>query len=289
MKDQQAKCQDNPVSFIQAFFNERLWGYQKNIVNSVRDSKVTAVKSCNGIGKSYTAARVALWFLYSFPNSKIITTAPTFRQVEDILWRELRNAKSKAIIPLSGKLNQTSLDLSEEWFAIGLSTNEPDRFQGYHAEHILLVVDEAAGVDEEIFVASDGIVTSEGAKVLYIGNPTNLGGTFYKSFRSDGVSKITVSAFDTPNFTQFGITLKDIREGTWQEKIDDELPAPYLITPEWVADKYIKWGESTPMCVGQILQAGSSIFHISVNLCKYRQRILLRKKTKFSLLCQKYY
>ena len=109
MKDQQAKCQDNPVSFIQAFFNERLWGYQKNIVNSVRDSKVTAVKSCNGIGKSYTAARVALWFLYSFPNSKIITTAPTFRQVEDILWRELRNAKSKAIIPLSGRLNQTSL------------------------------------------------------------------------------------------------------------------------------------------------------------------------------------
>lgn len=253
MNAQQLKCQDNPVSFIQAAFNEKLWSYQKQVVNSVRDFKVTAVKSSNGIGKSYCAARTALWFLYSYPNSKVITTAPTFRQVEDILWRELRNAKSKAIVPLTGRLNKTSLDLSEEWFAIGLSTNEPDRFQGYHAEHILLVVDEAAGVDEQIFIASDGIVTSDGARVLYIGNPTNLGGTFYKSFRSEGVNKITVSAFDTPNFTKFGITLNDIRNGTWQEKIDDILPAPYLITPEWVADKFTKWGEGTPMWSARVL------------------------------------
>lgn len=253
MNEYQIKCQQNPVSFIQAAFNEKLWPYQKLIVNSVRDNKITSVKSCHGIGKSYTAARIALAFLYSYPNSKVITTAPTFRQVEDILWRELRNAKTKSIIPLSGKLNQTSLDLSEQWFAIGLSTNEPSRFQGYHAEHILLVADEAAGIGEEIFEASEGIVTSQGARVLYIGNPTGIGGTFYKSFRSEGVSKLTVSAFDSPNFTTFGITVDDIRNNTWKEKITTDLPAPYLITPDWVYDKYQRWGENTPMWFARVL------------------------------------
>ena len=30
-----------------------------------------------------------------------------------------------------------------KWFAMGLSTDDPDRFQGHHAEHLLLVMDEA--------------------------------------------------------------------------------------------------------------------------------------------------
>jgi hypothetical protein len=191
--------------------------------------------------------------LYCHPNSKVITTAPTFRQVEDILWRELRSAKQKAIIPLTGKLNQTSLDLSEEWFALGLSTDQPDRFQGYHAENILLVVDEAAGVNEEIFQASEGIVSSEGAKTLLIGNPTSLAGTFYQSFRIPSTSKINISCFDTPNFTEFGITIEDIRTNTWQEKIDAPLPAPYLITPEWVYDKFLKWGDNSPMWQARVM------------------------------------
>jgi hypothetical protein len=252
-KELQELCKNKPDGFIHISFNESLWNYQRDIVYSVRDNKVTAVKSCNGIGKSYIAARLALWFLYTYPDSKVITTAPTAKQVRDVLWREIRSAKSKAVLPLSGQLNQMSLDLSEEWFALGLSTDKPDRFQGFHAEHILLIVDEAAGVDEDIFVASDGIVTSQGAKVLYIGNPTNTAGTFYNSFRLEGVSKITVSAFDTPNFVKFGITLDDIRNGTWQEKITGELPAPYLITPEWVADKYKKWGENTPMWSARVM------------------------------------
>jgi hypothetical protein len=242
-----------PVLWIEEVFGEKLWDKEREIVNSVRDNIRTTVKSCHGSGKSFDSARIALWFLYCFPNSKVITTAPTFRQVQDILWREIRTAHAKSRIPLSGKPLQTSLELGEEWFALGLSTDDPDRFQGYHADYILLICDEAAGIKEDIYEASTGIVSSQHAKELYIGNPTNISGTFYNSFKMPGYNKIHISAFDTPNFTKFGITLEDIKNDTWKYKIISELPAPYLITPEWVADKFIRWGEGTPMWDSRVI------------------------------------
>ena len=245
--------QQEPVDFIELAFGDELWGKEQQITNSVRDHKYTVVRSCHGSGKSFTAARIALWFLHSFPNSKVITTAPTFRQVEDILWREIRSARTRSRIQLGGKVNNTSIDISEQWFAMGLSTDEPDRFQGYHAIDILLIVDEASGVTEDIYNASEGIVSSQHARILYIGNPTNTDGTFYRSFKLPGYSKIHISAFDTPNFTTFGITLEDIRNNTWQKKITGDLPAPYLITPEWVYDKYLRWGEGNPMWDSRVI------------------------------------
>jgi phage terminase large subunit len=245
--------QEEPVDFIELAFSDALTDYQQAIATSVRDNTYTAVRSCHGAGKSHIAARIALWFLYSHPDSKVVTTAPTWRQVEDILWRELRDAHTKAKVQLGGKPNNTSLNLGEQWFATGLSTDDPDRFQGYHAVDVLLICDEASGIEEAIYNASEGIVSSQHARVLYIGNPTNTTGTFYKAFKLPGYGKIHISAFDTPNFTAFGITLEDIRAGTWQQKITADLPRPYLITPEWVADKYLRWGEGNPMWDSRVM------------------------------------
>lgn len=239
--------QEMPTDFIELALGDDLWTKQQQIVNSVRDNTYTAVRSCHGIGKSRTAADIVLWFLHSFPNSKVITTAPTFRQVEDVLWQEIRAVRNKAKINLGGHITKTRLELDENWFAVGLSTDDPDRFVGYHAPYLLVIVDEAFGIPEPIYEAVEGIISSGYVRVLYIGNPTAVAGTAYQSFRLPNVSKIAVSAFDTPNFTSFGITLDDIRNNTWLGKITGPLPRPYLISPEWVADKYSRWGEGTPM------------------------------------------
>ncbi len=245
--------QQDPKLFVDQILGCSLWQRQKDIIESVAKNRRTTVRSSHGIGKSYIAARTALWFLYSHPDSKVITTAPSFRQVEDILWREMRVAHTKAKYELGGKMLQTTLNLDNDWFALGLSTDQPDRFQGFHAVDILLIIDEAAGVKEDIFNASEGIVSSDHSRVLYIGNPTNLSGAFYSSFKLENWNKIHISAFDTPNFTTFGITLDDIRANTWLAKITSELPAPYLVSPEWVYDKYLSWGESNPMWESRVL------------------------------------
>lgn len=250
------KAQNDPVWFVENVLNAKPWSKQAEILCSVRDHPRTAVRSCHGIGKSFTAGQVILWFLCSFPYSIVLSTAPTWRQVEKLIWKEVRASYRRAKVPLGGNLLPKSPEIQivqDEWYAAGLSTNEPDRFQGFHEENILVVVDEAAGVPEEIFEAIEGVLTSRNARLLLLGNPTNTQGTFYKAFKGDGWKTISISAFDTPNFTEFGITEEDVASGKWEQKITGPLPNPKLITPEWVADKYRRWGPTSPAYSARVL------------------------------------
>ena len=249
------QARKDPAWFARHVLGVQPWSRQMDILNAVRDHPKVAVRSCHGIGKSFTAALVILWFLYCHPGAIVLSTAPTWRQVDKLIWKEVRAAYNRSRVPLGGKLMPSApeIRIDADWYAAGLSTNQPDRFQGFHAEHILVVVDEAAGVPEQIFEAVDGVLTSAHSRLLLLGNPTSASGTFYDAFRKPGWRTIAVSAFDTPNFTTFGITEDDIRTGAWQEKITGSLPIPQLITPAWVADKYIQWGPESPAYQSRVL------------------------------------
>jgi len=229
------RAQRDPVFFVRHVLGGDPWEKQEEVLNAVRDHRRVAVRACHGVGKTKVAAWVALWFLYCHRNSKVITTAPTWHQVENLLWREIHAAHATSRIPLGGKVLQTQIELGKQWFALGLSTDKPERFQGFHAENILLIVDEASGVDQRIFEAAEGFLTSPGAKLLLIGNPTQLSGEFYNAFRSSLYHKIHISAFDSPN----------LKAG--------KIVRPYLVTPEWVEEKRIKWGEDSPMWYSRVL------------------------------------
>jgi phage terminase large subunit len=253
--------QQDPVWFIEdEILGDHLWRDQRRIIESVRDNFKTAWRSCHGIGKSFCCARLVLWWLFSFPYSIVLTTAPTWRQVEDILWKEIRSAYNNSKEPLGGDLapSATRLSISGiEWMALGLSTNDPNRFQGYHAEHLLVIADEACGVDEDIFDAIMGVLTSAHCRLVLIGNPTDIGGQFYRACRNpEGWSTGKTSAWDTPNFTKFGITRDDIINNTWRSKVplkkgatnkdDFDWPYPWLITPKWAYDAFLEWGTAYP-------------------------------------------
>ncbi len=261
------RSQRDPVWWVRECLGEEPWGKQREILESLVDNPVTAVRSCHGIGKSWVASRAVLWFLFSFPGSIVFTTAPTKRQVESIIWQEVALAYGKARWPLGGIMLKTRLDVAEKWFAFGFTTRVPDGFQGLHAPYILGIVDEASGLAPLIWDAIDGNLSAGHTRLLSIGNPTDPAGKFAGMFKSPGVKKISVSAFDTPNFTTYGITLDDIRSGAWQKKIADHarvqtldpaaksqwLPAPHLVDPFWVADKHRKWGEASPAFVSRVL------------------------------------
>jgi hypothetical protein len=237
----------NPEWWVREVLGDDPWQKQVEIIESVRDNPETAVRSCHGAGKSFIASRCALWFLYNHPDSVVITTAPGRRQVRGILWKEIRSAHRKAKVPLGGRVLTQELELSEEWFAWGFTAPEydPDRFQGFHAEHILVIVDEASGVSPVIFDEGvSSVLSSSGSRLLMIGNPTNPNGEFAKAFKDPNVKKIAISAFDTPNFTAFGITQKDIENDTWRAKITGPLPNPRLVEPAWVAKRWARWGRS---------------------------------------------
>lgn len=248
-------AQSDPVGWCKEVLGVEFWPEQAAILEAIRDNPFVTARSCHGIGKSFLAGNASLWFLNSFPNSIVLTTAPTWRQVEKLIWKEIRQSFKKAKYRLCGDLMPKAPEIQVEqdsWCALGISTNDPDRFQGFHAEHLLVIGDEAAGINEEIFEAIWGVLTSEHCVLFLPGNPTKIGGTFYKSHREPGWAKFHISAFNTPNFQYFGISEEDIWNNSWEQKITEPLPAPWLVTPQWVANMK-RWGRDSPVWQARVL------------------------------------
>jgi phage terminase large subunit len=227
-----------PSAFAKDVLGVDLWKKQIEIMEAVRDRSRVAVKACHASGKTRAAADTALWFLSTNPDSAVITTAPTWRQVAELLWRDMRHDYHRAVVPLGGRfLEAPHWQIDDKWYALGLSTDKPDRFQGHHASKMLVIVDEAAGVGEPVFEAIEGLMSTDDAKLLMLGNPTSHAGSFYSAFHTmrQLYHCITISAFDTPNFAGKGMV------------------RPYLVTRQWVDDMRIKWGETNPLWYARIL------------------------------------
>ena len=215
----------SPERFAGEILNSRWWPRQRDIARCVMQSRRTVVKSANGVGKTYLAADLSLWFLYCHAPSIVLTTAPTRRQVESLLWEEIRRRIRRSNAELPGVLLKTKLQIREGWFALGLATDEDVRFQGFHAENMLIVMDEASGVPDEIWNAIEGVAVGRNNRVLAIGNPLAPAGQFYRAFRSSRWRTLTVSAMEHPNVTGRGEAI----EGA--------------VTRETVADRVAEWCE----------------------------------------------
>jgi phage terminase large subunit len=224
----------HPVVFCRELLGFEPWSKQREILTSIRDHKRTAVRSSHGTGKTAGAGRAALWFLNAYRPSKVITTASVWPQVEHQLWPEIGAAYKGGRGLQRGRLSKTQLWLAEDWFALGLSTDEAERLAGYHSPHLLVIVDEASGVNEAIYEAIESLLTSEGSKLLLIGNPTQPAGTFYDAFHRNRAlySTIHISAFDCPAFTGEQVT---------------EAAAAGLVTRAWVDEKRLTWGGGHPL------------------------------------------
>ena len=245
------RAQLDPRWFCDRLLGADLWKMQVDIASSVFTNRYTSVVACHGPGKTFLAGQISLNFLYAFKPSKIITTAPTARQVYSLLWSEIRTAHGRGtkLRPLGGEPLKTRLELAPDWFAEGFATSEfnVERVQGYHSPNILIIVDEASGVADPIFDSLEGLMSSGNAHMLLIENPNRGEGRFWESHQNHPLYKaFKISVFDTPNFTYFGITRDDIISGKWKEKIGNRvLPRPYLVTPEWAAERMAAWGEDS--------------------------------------------
>ena len=203
-----------PVAFCEDVLGFHPWGPddsptnhggQQAILNDLWAHRFVVVASCNNAGKTMLAAHAALTFLHTFPQSIVLSTAPTWHQVEGLLWRRIREAGSRARTKLPGSLTNTGVDLAPMWFARGLSTNEEERFQGYHPENVgamLVIVDEASGVGEHIYSALAGYLTGSNVYMLWIGNPTKAEGPPYEAFKAGRwivpFKAHRISAYDVP-------------------------------------------------------------------------------------------
>ena len=215
-----------------------LWGKQKEIVRSVlvEKNRITAVRSCHDSGKSFIAARIGLIYLSTNQDSLVITTAPSWTQVKEILWRELRAAYSKmetryATIGMGAKILTTSLEFSPTWYAMGIATKKEsevvevaERMLGFHSVtgKILVIVDEGSGVAEPIWGSIDGLLTSDKAQLLAIGNPYRKVGSFARLFTTPGIKKIHIQDTDIPNIKENRIIIPGLMSPKYPKEMADK-------------------------------------------------------------------
>ena len=239
----------DPVRFARAFLLHDVWSTQADILRAVAKHRRVAVKACHSSGKTFIAAAAVLWFVSRYSDGIVVTTAPTWTQVEKLLWGEIHKAvqRSRIVFPT---VNKTELHVGPGNYAIGLSTNEGVRFQGFHGR-VLIVIDEAPGVKAEIWEAIEGIRAGGDVRVLALGNPTIASGPFYDAFATnrDGWKTFTISAFDSPNLA--GLSLGQLLALPDEEL--DRAPRPYLVTRRWVREKFHEWGVGHPLWEARVL------------------------------------
>ena len=204
-----------------------IWSKQKEILTALVKHRKVAVRSGHGLGKSFIAAICVLYLSYVWRGLGV-TTAPTFRQVEKVLWGEIHwlynNAGGQN--KLGGILKKTALELGDKWFVEGFSTRDPKAaITGFHEENVFAIVDEAGGVSQEVFDAIEGILTSQNSFILLIGNPIEAGGPFEDAFRpGSDFYQIHLSCWDCPNVRH----KKNIY--------------PKLVSYQWPQEKKDRWG-----------------------------------------------
>lgn len=235
---------DDPVGWSTSQLGTHLWSRQRQILESVRDHRHTAVQAANGVGKSFTAAAAVLWWIASRPigSAFAVTTATTAKQVEGILWREVGRHHRRAELPgwITGGTDP-GWKIEGELVAIGRKPADDDLegLLGFHARYMLVVLDEASGVPEALFDAADSMTTTEDSRVLAIGNPLVPGSPFAKACApGSGWNRIKISAFETPAFTG--------------ETVPEEVLAN-LSGPTWVRERKRRWGEHSPAYIARVL------------------------------------
>jgi phage terminase large subunit len=232
------RARRDPVWWVETTFGEKVLGKQNDILRALAEPGVTEihVPSCHNSGKTHIAARALLWWLSVWPEkSKVVSTAPTWHQVEDLLWSEVNGGFLKSRAPLGGRMLTTRWNLGPEWFGIGLSTDEAVNLQGYHAEHVLIIVDEADGIPFDIWTAIDGLTTTRHAVILAIGNPLDPQSEWKK--RHD-------LAESSPNKRVIHIDDEDVLP--FAEKY------PFMLQQRWVDEKREVWGEGSPLWLGKV-------------------------------------
>ncbi|KKL04542.1 hypothetical protein LCGC14_2615030, partial [marine sediment metagenome] len=130
---------------------------------------------------------------------------------------------------------------------------EKQRAELAHIARVRTVEELASGIAHDLWVSADSVLVSANCRLLAIGNPTDPTSQFFEEFKHASVSKIAISAFETPNFTRFGITQESIVDGSWRAKVTGRYPQPRLIMPEWVADKVLRWGIDSPLWKARVL------------------------------------
>lgn len=251
---------NDPEGFIAQVLGFELTEQQRQICRSVRDDRETNVQASHGCGKTMLASCLVLWWTLAV-GGLCITTAPTKRQVVELLWGEVRRTHKR--LKLDGELGQTFLRVSEDARAYGFTASDTNSnaFQGVHHPRLLVIEDEACGISNDIDEGASSCATGADNRFLRVGNPIEPGGAFEKACKR---RHIRIPVWDHPNVSW---AYEQHEDGSHRLKLDvaaalldengtvrppsewpdwcpqDKIPGAVSIT--WIEEARAKYGEGS--------------------------------------------
>ncbi len=227
---------NDPVGFVTDVLGDAGTPYSKQaeMLDALVHERRVSVVGANGSGKDWVAGRAMLWWLETRPEAKALTVGPTQRQVDEIVWQEMREAYAAAADVLSGRMFRSAYRIDERRFALGFSTDNHLNIQGFHSEQLLVVVTEAHAMPQ---LHMDAIKRLQPDRLLLVGNALSRDGEFYASHHAKRnlYHRIAISAFDTPNFT------------------GEDGGRRGMITPEYVDEYALDYGLDHPLYAASVL------------------------------------
>jgi phage terminase large subunit len=135
----------------------------------------------NGLGMSYATAMLVLYEIF-VEGALVIVTAPTERQLRDVLMRDVRQLWQR-VPSLDGELHMMGLRRADHPLS-GLTcipASETNRLRGFHAPRMVFLIEEAQGVPAFAFDVAEMLAVGEHDRVVLSGNcDMGASGPFYR-------------------------------------------------------------------------------------------------------------
>lgn len=223
-----------PLWFARNVLDQDPYGWQERVLWDVAiGEKPVALRAANGSGKTQNVAlTILLWHAAAFANSQAVTTAGVYRQVKEQLWGNLGRYQNK--LGRGWTINATDFTAPNDSKAIGFSTDDPGKFEGWHNKNLLMIFDEAKSIPDSIFAAAERCQPN---RVLLMSSAGTTEGEFASAFttRRSFYSQHTVTAYDCPH-----------------------------LSDTWINTMIEKWGRNHPlirsMIFSEFVDAGGSIY-----------------------------
>jgi hypothetical protein len=173
------------LTFAQAFLGMPLYGWQHELCRVIErgasEERVrVALSAPNGSGKSSVCVAVSILnWLRKYPRGKVVLTTADAKQLDSQIMPSL--ARHRARFPAWDFLGR-SIRTPEGGLFISFTTDEASRAEGHHSAPdapLLIIIDEAKSVENEIFMAFDRCSFSV---LLLVSSPGLKMGRFYDAF-----------------------------------------------------------------------------------------------------------
>lgn len=179
----------DPLGFVRDVLGASPDPWQEDLLLAVAKGKRRiSVRAGHGVGKTTGCSWVLVWHMVTRYPQKSVCTAPTAGQLYDALFSEVKFWMNKLPEPIRDLFEvyaeKITLKAAPEASFISARTSsadKPEALAGIHSEHVLLIVDEASAVPEQVYESAAGSMSGEHACTILIGNPTRNSGMFFQT------------------------------------------------------------------------------------------------------------